>query len=606
MSNATALSAALDATNARLLDLYERLAPDATAPDIATRLHGAVEDAIQTARMDANLQAVLDVEEELVSVVGEPGRISLSPPRDPKPSEVVKYTAKAVDHALAKIAEAVADGGGWEQALVDSVWRAQVIAESEACGTYERSKQFAMQQLADLPDDPARGFLVAHSSGQLHTGQAREQGDSLIAVFGKRWSAVNDSRTCERCRSLDGEMALMGIGAFSASGPPAHARCRCISHLWAVGWPFDGSEKAMPELTRWFADFDVRAPGVSVDAATRTIKGAVASDESLDSHGTVIKADGWDLEQYQRNPVLVWAHKTGRYDDVQPDDILGTATVRKQDGKLLADLHFEEADINPQAGKVFRKMTSDPPSIRMLSVGFVPLEYHEEKADGGSVLVFDRAELAELSVVPLGSNKNALAPGQRSTFLARCHGGAGDAAVPHEEIVMDKTDNTVVVALPSELASRMGAATVEEAVRKWAELELKLDKAEKARLDADTRATAAEKALADKVDTDATACVDGLIKSGRISDARRESALTLARANLDAFRDQYPDEPAAPMAHLLTKVTPAVEPAGTPPAIDTITAGIGKRIHELVAAGTNPAEAHERAHTEALRALEGA
>ena len=34
----------------------------------------------------------------------------------------------------------------------------------------------------------------------------------------------------------------------------------------------------------------------------------VASDETEDRLGDVLRSDGWDLEAYRRNPVFLWAH----------------------------------------------------------------------------------------------------------------------------------------------------------------------------------------------------------------------------------------------------------------------------------------------------------
>jgi hypothetical protein len=35
----------------------------------------------------------------------------------------------------------------------------------------------------------------------------------------------------------------------------------------------------------------------------------IASDETQDRYGDVIRADGWDLSAFKRNPVFLWAHQ---------------------------------------------------------------------------------------------------------------------------------------------------------------------------------------------------------------------------------------------------------------------------------------------------------
>src|SRR5688572_32466802 len=44
-----------------------------------------------------------------------------------------------------------------------------------------------------------------------------------------------------------------------------------------------------------------------LDATTREVTW-VASDESTDAMGDVIRVKGWDLKRFKLNPVLLWAH----------------------------------------------------------------------------------------------------------------------------------------------------------------------------------------------------------------------------------------------------------------------------------------------------------
>src|SRR6185503_19793407 len=36
----------------------------------------------------------------------------------------------------------------------------------------------------------------------------------------------------------------------------------------------------------------------------------VASDESVDRSGDIIRASGWQLDNFRKNPVFLWAHKS--------------------------------------------------------------------------------------------------------------------------------------------------------------------------------------------------------------------------------------------------------------------------------------------------------
>lgn len=132
----------------------------------------------------------------------------------------------------------------------------------------------------------------------------------------------------------------------------------------------------------------------------------VISTEAVDSYGTVFKASGWDLKRYEQNPIVMYAHKT--YSD-NPDMILGTSEVRIEENQLVAVVRFESADINPLAEKVWQKIQAG--TLRMASIGANPKKGHwgdEKLGEDRDVIYFDEQELLEWSVVPIGSNPEAL------------------------------------------------------------------------------------------------------------------------------------------------------------------------------------------------------
>lgn len=136
----------------------------------------------------------------------------------------------------------------------------------------------------------------------------------------------------------------------------------------------------------------------------------VLSTETLDRHGTILKADGWELDRFMQNPILAFQHKTGSND---PDDILGTwSDVRVEDGKLVGRANFEDADLNPKADKVRRKIEAG--TLRAVSVGFIPHEWRwgqKSKGEDEDVLYLERNELVEVSIVATPSNPDALKRG---------------------------------------------------------------------------------------------------------------------------------------------------------------------------------------------------
>ena len=147
--------------------------------------------------------------------------------------------------------------------------------------------------------------------------------------------------------------------------------------------------------------------------STRTIT-LVASDFSKDRHGTRLSPKGWQLDNFNANPIIAYMHNA--YGDSlclapNPDDIIGKGRAYVEGEELMIDITFEPADINPTAEKVFRKMLFG--SLNACSVGFVGHAGHwgeGEEARGASneTYYFDEQELLEVSIVNIPSNPNAL------------------------------------------------------------------------------------------------------------------------------------------------------------------------------------------------------
>lgn len=130
----------------------------------------------------------------------------------------------------------------------------------------------------------------------------------------------------------------------------------------------------------------------------------VISTEAVDTYNTVFKVDGWDFERYSRTPVVSYNHSTWSSD---PDMIIGTSAIRVEGNEVIALLTLEEE--NPVADKVWRKIQNG--SLNMASIGANALEWRYgdfDKGENPDVIYFIRQELLEWSVVPVGSNPDAL------------------------------------------------------------------------------------------------------------------------------------------------------------------------------------------------------
>lgn len=130
----------------------------------------------------------------------------------------------------------------------------------------------------------------------------------------------------------------------------------------------------------------------------------VISDNTMDRHGTIIPVSSWDLTNYNKNGIVAYQHKTN---DI--DTIIGKGQARIEDGKLIGEVEFEPADINPLADKVYKKLLFG--SLKATSVGFRSQGGHwgdKKSGENDKAYYFDKVELMEFSIVNIPSNPNAL------------------------------------------------------------------------------------------------------------------------------------------------------------------------------------------------------
>jgi HK97 family phage prohead protease len=130
---------------------------------------------------------------------------------------------------------------------------------------------------------------------------------------------------------------------------------------------------------------------------TRTF---VISTEGIDRHNTAIMANAWDLSRF--GGIGFYQHRTWSND---PDDMLGPAKVSRDGSDLVGSIEFEEADINPKAEKILKKI--DNGTISAVSVGFIPHDGEWRGEGDKRHFVFTKAELTEFSVVGIPSNPDA-------------------------------------------------------------------------------------------------------------------------------------------------------------------------------------------------------
>lgn len=125
----------------------------------------------------------------------------------------------------------------------------------------------------------------------------------------------------------------------------------------------------------------------------------------MNSYGTRILTAGIDLEQYRRNPVLLWMHRRNYQDTAGP---IGRIENLRLDGtRLIGTPVFDQND--PFAKQIQSKWENG--FLRMASAGLELLEVSDDPSlavDGQTRATVTRSKLVEVSIVDIGSNDEAL------------------------------------------------------------------------------------------------------------------------------------------------------------------------------------------------------
>ncbi len=171
------------------------------------------------------------------------------------------------------------------------------------------------------------------------------------------------------------------------------------------------------ELDAWKAD--AKAQKASADVALRKAFAGVfkAEGEGADapiriritttqrdrSHDTV-NPSGWRLDNYVKNPVVLWAH------DYRSFPIAKDTGLTIDANGLTGTPQFATADENPWAPYCERLIRGG--FLNAASVGFVPLKWMYNEEERG--VDFEEQELLEYSIVPVPDNPGALVEAKRA------------------------------------------------------------------------------------------------------------------------------------------------------------------------------------------------
>lgn len=167
----------------------------------------------------------------------------------------------------------------------------------------------------------------------------------------------------------------------------------------------------------------------------------VASTEDIDSYESILTCD-WNedgrLDDFKRNPVILWSHNSGWG---MPVPAIGHAeNVRVENRKLLLDVVCD--DTTPFDREIAEKLAKGV--LRAGSVGFAPGDCELIEIDGREIIRYFKNKLREFSVCNVGSNSSALAQSQREFVgLAREMARAAGGKIAMDQVVARYKANTL-------------------------------------------------------------------------------------------------------------------------------------------------------------------
>lgn len=144
----------------------------------------------------------------------------------------------------------------------------------------------------------------------------------------------------------------------------------------------------------------------AVDETKRQIT-FVASTESVDRYGDIIRVKGWDLKNYKKNPVFLFGHRS-MDPPIGKSIAIGIETSPKP--ALVQTIEFADKATYPFADTVFQLYKNK--FMNAVSVGFRTLEPPNMIRDESGAITgmeFVGQELLELSAVVLPANTDAVA-----------------------------------------------------------------------------------------------------------------------------------------------------------------------------------------------------
>lgn len=161
----------------------------------------------------------------------------------------------------------------------------------------------------------------------------------------------------------------------------------------------------------------------NIDEKTGYIE-AIASTDSQDRDGDVILASAWNLENFEKNPLLLWSHEITKL------PIGRVVKINNKAGQLefTAEFAEKEDEFAKKVAKMYRNGF-----LNAFSVGYIPLESDNK----GNIT---KAELLEISAVNVPANQDALIRREYKLFCEELKDFEKKDIIPFKSYPKDEGD----------------------------------------------------------------------------------------------------------------------------------------------------------------------
>jgi len=176
------------------------------------------------------------------------------------------------------------------------------------------------------------------------------------------------------------------------------------------------------------------AAKADIDDNERTVT-AVVSTGGVDRDNEVLLPKGALLDNYKKNPVVLWAHNSWE------TPIGKNLWIKRKGNDIIAKTKFAETE---KANEVYELFKGG--FLNAFSIGFMPIKGHRPEPDdikkrpdlAEATYIYDKWELLEYSVVPVPANAEALATAVKTKSIVLSDGTKNEMELEEEVTIFEE------------------------------------------------------------------------------------------------------------------------------------------------------------------------